>query len=100
MTPSHIPFIVSMICLKCNDTTIVKDLIRSNLGPLLDTEDYIYCYRMNTSVIECDVYAPWKNVQTCCKQLEETFTRETLVDILNNEVTDIQVDCQLPNKYT
>ena len=86
-----------MICIIC-DTKVVENLIRTNLGPLINTKDHIYCSRTNTGTIECDVYAPWKTSRTCCKQLEDTFTVDAIVDVLGNEVTNIKIDCQLPTR--
>lgn len=99
MIPSHIPFIVSMICLEC-DTMLVQNLIKTNLGPLLNIKDYIECSRTNIDAIECNVYASWKLSRACCQQLQETFTSYTLHDIIDHEVSNITVDCELPNRYT
>lgn len=100
MTPTHIPFIVSVLCssIQCDDMFVVQDLLRSNLGPLLDN-DNITCSRMHKGLVECNVYAPWKTSCACCKQLKDSFTSDVLSSVLETPVDEIEVDCGLPTRY-
>ena len=68
MIPTHIPILI-MCAIKNPD--LLPDLIRTNLGPLLDEKSTIHC--SNTG---CDVYVPYRHASACCKQLKETFTVE------------------------
>jgi len=101
MVPCHIPFIIFVMCatIICDDILVIQELIRSNLGPLLNNNDYISCSRMHTGLIECDVYAPLLTSYIGCKQLQNTFTAEVLSNILNTTIDGIQIDCQLPMRY-
>jgi hypothetical protein len=101
MTPTHIPFIVSVMCssIQCDDMPVVQDMIRSNLGPLLSRGDHIACSRMHTGLVECDVYAPWKTSCACCKQLKDTFTSDVLSSMLEATVDGVEVNCELPARY-
>ena len=101
MTPTHIPVIVSIMCVstRCDDIPVIQDLIRSNLGPLLSGDDHIACSRMHTGLIECDVYAPWRTSCACCKQLKDTFTSDAVSSMLVATVEEVEVDCELPVRY-
>ena len=101
MVPSHIPFIIFVMCATviCDDILVIRELIRSNLGPLLKNNDHISCSRMHTGLIECDVYAHMLTSCTACKQLQNTFTAEVLSNILNTTIDGIRIDCQLPMRY-
>lgn len=57
MAPVYIPIVVSIICSSpiC-DTPVIKDLLRSNLGPLLDDNDDVSCSLTYMKPIECIVY--------------------------------------------
>ena len=78
--------------------SVIQDLIRSNLGPLL-SGNYISCSRANTRTIECDVYTPWKTSCACCKQLKETFTPDAVSSVLVAAVDGVEVQCELPDRY-
>lgn len=101
MAPTHIPVLVSVMCasIRCDDMSVIQDLIRSNLGPLLSGGDHIACSRMHTGLIECDVYAPWRTSCACCKQLKGTFTSDVVSSILVATVDGVEVDCDLPIRY-
>ena len=101
MAPTHVPVIVSLMCssIRCDDMPVVQDLIRSNLGPLLNVDDHISCSRMHTGFVECDVYAPWKTSCVCCKQLKDTFTSEVVSNMLAAAVDGIEINCELPARY-
>lgn len=112
MTLTHIPFLVSLVCshAACDNMVVIQDMIRSNLGPLLYSEDYIVCtllpptYRKtqqdsHAGPIECDIYAPWKTSCKCCKQLKDTFTPEAASHVLNGEVYSTKVTCEFVERY-
>lgn len=100
MIPTHVPLVVSIVCssVRC-DVRGVRDLIRSNLGPLLSGDDHVACSRVHTGLAECEVYAPWGTSCACCKQLANTFTWETVSVALAAAVEEVEIDCELPTRY-
>ena len=101
MPAAHIPLLVLVMCAshRCDNMTVIQDLIRSNLGPLLGVSGYIGCSRVHTGLVECDVYTPWKTSCVCCRQLTDTFTSEVVADMLGAAVEDVEITCELPARY-
>lgn len=101
MFPSHIPILLKIYCssILCkNNIGYVQDLLRTNLGPQINHSDHIYCQLSNT-FIQCDIYSPWNKSYSCCKQLYDTFSAETLAYIMEISVEKVEIDCDLPIKY-
>ena len=101
MVPSHIPILLKIYCASiiCDNMNYMQDLLRTNIGPIINHNDYISCSRLDTSLIECDVYSPWKESCKCCHHLRDTFTPEALSDITGTSIEEIEIDCTLPKNY-
>lgn len=102
MVPSHIPILLKIYCASiiCDNMNHMQDLLRTNIGPIINHNDYISCSRLDTSLIECDVYSPWKESCKCCHHLRDTFTPEALSDITGTSIIEeIEIDCTLPKNY-
>ena len=101
MVPSHIPILLKIYCVSiiCDNMNYMQDLLRTNIGPIINHNDYISCSRLDTSLIECDVYSPWKESCNCCHLLRDTFTPEALSDITGTSIEEIEIDCTLPKNY-
>ena len=101
MVPSHIPILLKIYCstILCENMNYMQDLLRTNIGPILNHNDYISCSRIDTSLIECDVYSPWKESCRCCNHLQNTFTTEALSDIIETSIETIEIDCELTKNY-
>ena len=100
MAPVYIPIVVSIICssLVC-DIPVIQDLLRSNLGPLLNDNDDVSCSNTYTKPIECIVYAPRTTSCATCKQLKDTFTSDEVSKMLSTTIHRIKVGCELPERY-
>ncbi len=101
MVPSHIPILLKIYCstILCENMNYMQDLLRTNIGPNLNHNDYIFCSRIDTSLIECSVYSPWKESCRCCKHLQNTFTTKALSDIIETSIETIEIDCELTKNY-
>ena len=101
MIPSHIPILVHIICssYRCDNMNYIQDLLRTNIGPMINHNDYISCSKLNTGLIECDVYSPYRQSCRVCKHLRETFTRTALSDTIGIFVDSVVIDCDLTLRY-
>ena len=101
MVPSHVPILLKIYCssIHCDNMNYMQNLLRANLGPILNHNDYVSCLRMHTSLIECDVYSPWKESCKCCQQLHDSFTKEALFDVIGTSIESIEVDCSHTKNY-
>ena len=78
---------------------VLQNLIKSNLGPLLNNSDYIAYSRIREDLVECDVYAPYITSCACCKQLKDTFTSDVVSHILAVTLDGVEINCELPELY-
>lgn len=103
MIPLHIPIVVHIICssYRCDNMNYIQDLLRTNIGPRINHNDYISCSKTNKELIECDVHSPYRESCKVCKHLQETFTSTILSDIIGTSVESIEINCNiyLPFKY-